>query len=62
MKLKDEELQYVIGGAISATFLNAVARIGEFIFEIGRNIGKNLRRLIFNQYFYGQFKVEMHKT
>ena len=48
MKLKDEELIHVIGGAISETFLNAVAGIGEFIFEIGRSIGKNLRRLIFN--------------
>ena len=48
MKLKENELIEVIGGSISATFLNAVATIGEFIFQIGRNIGKNLRRLIFN--------------
>lgn len=48
MKLNNRDLSLVLGGAITATFLNAVARIGEFIFEVGRTIGRNLRSLIFN--------------
>lgn len=44
MQLKDYELNEIVGGAISATFLNSVVRGLTVLLEIGRSIGTSIRR------------------
>jgi len=41
-----EELYEVNGGAITASLLNAVARVGSFIYNIGVSCGKTFYNLI----------------
>ncbi len=47
MKIENKELANIVGGAITASFLNAILNIGKTIFELGSQLGKNIRRLIF---------------
>ena len=47
MKLENRDLANVVGGAITASFLRGVLNIGKAIFDIGCQIGKNIRKLIF---------------
>ncbi len=47
MNLDNKELANVVGGTITAAFLTAVLNIGKTIFDIGCQIGKNIRKLIF---------------
>ena len=47
-KLKSDELVQIIGGTtniFTATFLNAVARCINSIFDVGRAIGSSIARL-----------------
>ena len=44
MKLENRDLANVVGGAITASFLTAVLNIGKAIFDIGCQIGKNIRK------------------
>lgn len=46
MKLTNIELQDVSGGSLSATLLNAIARITNTVYEIGRGVGSSLRRIL----------------
>jgi hypothetical protein len=47
MYLTNIELNEVNGGStLTATLLNAVARLASSIYEIGYNVGSSLRRLI----------------
>ncbi len=47
MYLENKELSQVIGGSITASFLTAVLNIGKAIFDIGCQIGRNIKKLIF---------------
>lgn len=47
MRIENKELANIVGGAISAAFLNAILNIGKTIFELGSQLGKNIRRMIF---------------
>lgn len=47
MNLESKELANIVGGTISAAFLNAVLNIGKTIFELGSQLGRNIRRMIF---------------
>lgn len=47
MNLENKELATVVGGAITASFLTAILNIGKTIFDIGCQIGKNIRKLVF---------------
>lgn len=47
MRIENKELANIVGGAITASFLNAILNIGKTIFELGSQLGKNIRRLIF---------------
>ena len=44
MYLKKEELVSIVGG-ISGSLLNAISGIVETIFEIGKTVGRQLKRL-----------------
>ncbi len=47
MRIENKELANIVGGAITASFLNAILNIGKTIFELGSQLGKNIRRMIF---------------
>lgn len=44
MQLEEKQLIKIVGGSISATTINAVAKIFVFILELGRTIGTVIRR------------------
>lgn len=45
MKLTEKELMEVVGGTLTATLTNAIARCAETFFTIGRAIGSAIRRI-----------------
>lgn len=44
MTLSNKELSLVVGG-LSGALLNSILGIAESIFELGRTIGRNLKKL-----------------
>lgn len=46
MKLKDNDLILVAGGAINGTLINAFARLLDLVIDIGKMIGSSIRRLV----------------
>ena len=46
MKLKDNDLILVVGGAINGTLINAFARLLDLVIDVGRMLGSSLRSLI----------------
>ena len=46
MKLNDNDLILVAGGAINGTLINAFARLLDLAINIGKMIGSSIRRLI----------------
>lgn len=45
MYLEDRELAYIIGGNVSATLLNALARGVKTIYDIGYSLGQSIGKL-----------------
>lgn len=47
MKVQEKDLVNIRGGAsmISATVLNAIARTGQFLYDLGRNLGTAVRMI-----------------
>ncbi len=45
MRLNDEQLTRIDGGAVTASLLNAISRVVDTILEIGRTVGSAIRRL-----------------
>ncbi len=50
MKLNEVELYEVKGGAITATFLNAVSRAVSTILTLGQTVGTAIRRIYSKNY------------
>ena len=50
MKLQEQELIKIQGGAITAALLNAISRAASTILEIGRTVGSAIRRLYSKNY------------
>lgn len=50
MILDDYEIANVTGGAITATFLNSLARIITTILDLGRSVGSAISRYKFKNY------------
>lgn len=50
MKLSEQELTSIYGGAISASLLNAFSRAMTTILELGRTVGSAIRRLYSKNY------------
>ena len=44
MQLSDKELNTYIGGALTATLLNALLRGFNFVLDLGKTIGTAIRR------------------
>ena len=45
MRLTEKELYGIIGGSVSAAFLNAIARGIGVILDVGRSVGTAIRRI-----------------
>lgn len=45
MRIEKSELITITGGGISATFLNALSRAAENVYNFGRSIGSSIRRI-----------------
>lgn len=50
MELKQIDMQKVTGGALTSAWLNAISKGIATLYELGRNTGSALRRLISGSY------------
>lgn len=50
MYLSCEESYNVVGGALSGSWLNALARIGKLFYDIGYSLGSAIRRATSKKY------------
>lgn len=50
MKLKDQELMFIAGGAINSQLINAFVRLISSVLEIGQMIGSSIRRIVSKNY------------
>ena len=46
MKLTDNELKMISGGAVTGSLINAIARGISVLFELGQAVGSAIRRAI----------------
>ena len=44
--MQERELLTVIGGGITATFLNSIARLIDTILDLGRNVGNAIQMIV----------------
>lgn len=49
-ELTKEELNNINGGIASGTLINAIIKGARLVYEISRNLGSVIRRLIFGNY------------
>ncbi len=45
MSLKEQELNEITGGAITATLFNSIARLINTVLDLGRTVGSSIRRI-----------------
>lgn len=50
MKLNKEEMLEIDGGAITSAMLNAISKAINTLYELGRQTGSAIRRIIKNKY------------
>ena len=50
MELKQEQLKNINGGAITSAMLNAITKAVNTLYELGKQTGSALRRVIENTY------------
>lgn len=50
MELKQEQLKNIDGGGITSAMINAVSKAVNTLYELGRQTGSALRRIIKNKY------------
>ena len=50
MELKQEQLKNINGGAITSAMLNAISKAVITLYELGRQTGSALRRIVKNKY------------
>ncbi len=50
MELKKDELMNITGGSLTAAFINALSKAIKTIYELGKETGSSIRRLIEETY------------
>ena len=45
MKLSEEKLSQIVGGAVTVSLLNSLSRIASTIYDIGYALGSTVRKL-----------------
>ena len=48
--IKEEDLQNIIGGAAIATLINAISKAVNTVYQLGKQTGSALRRLVNGNY------------
>ena len=46
VELKKDEMEYIVGGAITSAWINAISKAINTIYELGKNTGSAIRRLV----------------
>ena len=49
MKLKENELILIMGGALNGTLINSIVRLINSLIETGRMVGSSIRRIVSNK-------------
>jgi len=44
--IEEIELQKIRGGSLSATYINAMVKAADLIYEVAQNLGSSLRRWV----------------
>lgn len=50
MELNQEKMKQIDGGAITSAMLNAISKAINTLYELGRQTGSSIRRLVKNKY------------
>ena len=51
MRIKDNEMSEVVGGAsITSSFINAISKAVNTIYELGKQTGSSIRRFVYGKY------------
>ena len=50
MELKQEQLKTINGGGITSAMINAISKAVNTLYELGRQTGSALRRIVKNKY------------
>ena len=49
-ELKVNEMKKIVGGNYSSQVINAITNVIEFIYNLGRELGSGIRRLVSDEY------------
>ena len=49
-ELKVNEMKKIVGGNYSSPVINAITNVIEFIYNLGRELGSGIRRLVSDEY------------
>ena len=50
MELKELEMEQINGGAITSQFINAITKAVNAIYDLGKETGSTIRRLVSGKY------------
>ena len=50
MKLKNEEMEIIVGGGITSSMVNAISKIVTTVYDLGRSTGSAIRRFVTKSY------------
>lgn len=49
-QLKNNEMEEIVGGAITSSFINAITKAVTMVYELGKQTGSAIRRLTSGKY------------
>ena len=49
-KLNNKEMEKVVGGSITSPLINAISKAIGTIYELGKQTGSSIRRLVYGKY------------
>ena len=50
MEIKVEEMKLVTGGSITSSMINAISKVVQTIYDLGKSTGSAIRRLVTKTY------------
>ena len=50
MRLKETEMEKISGGAIASSFINAISKAINTVYQLGKQTGSALRRIVYGKY------------
>ena len=46
VELKKDEMEFIVGGAITPTWINAISKAINTLYELGKHTGSAIRRIV----------------